>query len=42
MNLHNIFKYWFHQFTKLFIPCNCYDCILLEIEKHNLSISNDK
>lgn len=25
----------FHQFSKLFIPCNCYDCIILEIENEN-------
>jgi hypothetical protein len=25
----------FHQFSKFFIPCNCYDCIILEIENEN-------
>jgi hypothetical protein len=42
-----VLKRLFHQFSKLFIPCNCYDCILLQIEKeenqkeNNIIINNE-
>ena len=42
-----LIKQVFHQFSKFFIPCNCYDCILLQIEKeenqkeNNIIISNE-
>ncbi len=36
-----ILKSIFHRFSKLFIPCNCYDCIILEIENENRYNSNN-
>jgi hypothetical protein len=42
-----LIKQVFHQFSLFFIPCNCYDCILLQIEKeenqkeNNIIINNE-
>lgn len=38
--LMKIIKRIFHQFSKFFIPCNCYDCIIIEIERENNNMNN--
>lgn len=39
--IEQIIKRLFHQFSLFFIPCNCYDCILLEIENENNEKQNN-
>ena len=38
--LMKIIKQIFHLFSKLFISCNCYDCIIIEIERENNNIND--
>lgn len=39
--IERLIKAIFHQFSKLFINCNCYECILIQIEKENNEIENN-